>query len=177
MWCWCQCQKCLMTKNIHITPHFNHLDLANVFVLFMMQSASCDARTGTNGITSPKTSCCTFKLRNAVVPLTIHHVEVVLFRRFHITKKVTFYLTLIIIILTLWMYWCHLWCLWQPVTKKSCWTSSPSSWPNKCDGAIDDAISVMCPWHHNHKRSCCFSFWLLWPNKRNSAIDDAIGIT
>ena len=32
-------------------PHFDHLDIRNVMVLVTMSSASCNADTGTNGVT------------------------------------------------------------------------------------------------------------------------------
>ena len=36
----------------HDAPHFNHVDLSNSIILFMMLSASCD--TNAHGITLPK---------------------------------------------------------------------------------------------------------------------------
>ena len=41
--CWCQCQQCQFTN---VAPHFNHPDLTNAKVPFMMGSWSCDANTG-----------------------------------------------------------------------------------------------------------------------------------
>ena len=49
--------------------------------------------------------------------------------------------------------WFWHWCQQYFVTKKSCYTWFWSSWPNKCNGAIDDAsgiicYSLQCQWHH-----------------------------
>ena len=64
------------------------------------------------------------------------------------------------------MHWCQLWFhkyhvkrhwyQWYYMTKKSCCFTFWSSWPNRCNSAIDDAICVMIltllPWHHNTKK-------------------------
>ena len=51
-----------------------------------------------------------------------------------------------------------------------------SSWPNKCSGAVDNAIHIAWCWcqcqqyQMIEKRSCCISFWSSWTKKCNDAI-------
>ena len=49
----------LYDSKSHIAPHFICHALGNSMVPFMVPSVSCDADTGTNGITWQRKSCCT----------------------------------------------------------------------------------------------------------------------
>ena len=74
MCCWCWCQWHHMTKS-HVVPYFEHLDIRNAMVPFMMPLASYDTSVSANGTTWPTTSWCTLfhclDIRNAAVPVTM----------------------------------------------------------------------------------------------------------
>ena len=62
--------------------------------------------------------------------------------------------------------------------EKSCCTSFQSSWPKKCNGAIDNSINItcclhQCQWQHMTKKSCYTSFQSFWDN---GGIDDVLSI-
>ena len=94
------------------------------------------------------------------------------------------------------MWQCHWWCHWHQVMltlvpmvlhyQKSDVHLFWSSWPKKCNGAIDDDASItwyQCQylWCHMTKKVCCASFQLSWNKECNDAIaltlynTDAIG--
>ena len=64
---------CHLTKNSHVAPHFNHLDLRNAMVPLMMLLASWYSSASTSGVTRPKSQVGLILIvtdqRNAVVSL------------------------------------------------------------------------------------------------------------
>ena len=91
-------------------------------VLLMMPSESCDTDASASGIIWPKVYGSTvdhFDLTNVVVPIDDA-------------------------IRTMPCWYQHL-CVTSP--KQSCCTSFQLSWPNKCNGSIDDTTGIMWFWH------------------------------
>ena len=74
--------------------------------------------------------------------------------------------TMVLLIIHITYCWCQ--CQQCQMTEKSCCISFWSSWPNKCNGCMDDAISIMCcqHWYHMTQRSCCTLFQSTWPNTK-----------
>ena len=125
-----------------VSPYFDHLDLTNEMVPLMMLSVSCDADAGSNDITWLKKVCCTlFWLswpgKNVTVPLIMP------------------------VLITSWTLMpvpiaSHNWktcCTMVPLMMEStsCDTNAGSNsitlprtscWPNKCNSALDDAVSI-----------------------------------
>ena len=112
---------CHMTKDSHATPCFYHLILTNVVVPLTMPLASWDADIGTNGIIWPLSPVVPHfdcpDLTNAIVLL------VILAASHDVTANA--------------------------VTKpiQPCCTLFWSSWPNTCDGTIDNNVSIIWCWH------------------------------
>ena len=141
-------------QKVIISCYFQDLDTTIVVVLFMMLYVSHNANTDTIGVTWP---------------------------------KVMFYF--ISIIVTKWMQWYHavsvLWhqCRINGVNcQKSCCISFWLSWPNKCRGANDNAISSMwcknqCQWHHMTHRVMLHWFGSSWHNKCSGTTGSAISFT
>ena len=106
----------------HVAPHFNHLDLRNVMMSLMTQSASLDATVSVNGITWPKRSYCTLfcsfwcKECNTAIDISIsvmwwwywYHVRLMSEPMVSHDPKVM--LHLIVKIFTSGMQGCYLWC-------------------------------------------------------------------
>ena len=65
----------------------------------------------------------------------------------HMTQKVIMHL--ILVILTKQMQCCHWRCHWYHITEMSCCIFFWSSGPYKCNGTIDDPVSIMFHWHQH----------------------------
>ena len=122
-WYWCQC--CRMTKS-NVAPHFDHLDLKNSVVPFMIPLASCDADTNASGVTWQKSRVAPhfghLGLRNSMASLTVQPTSCDADAN-NIRQK------------------------------RSCCISFQSSWLKACSGTIYDVVGItwcwrQCQWCH-----------------------------
>ena len=112
---WYTSARGITSPKMHVAHHFNCLDIRNVMVPLTIPSASCDPGADAYGVTWPKKSCCTSFWFSCLVSLDLRNAFVPLMMSLvsHDQKK------------------------------KSCSMLFQSSWPNKQNHSIDNAVSSM----------------------------------
>ena len=187
---------------IHVAPYFKPLYIRKAIMVLMTPLASHDTSTGTSSITWPKRSCCTSFLSSwpekcngaidnalsitcwcqchlqLMMTLVSHDPKIHVapyFKPLYIRKAIMVLMTPLASHDTSTGTSSITW------PKRSCCTSFLSSWPEKCNGAVDNALSItcwwcQCQWNHMTKQVCCTSLQLSWSMGCNCAIDYVIHI-
>ena len=122
----------------HIAPHFNHPELRNVMVPFMMPLTACYANAMVTVVTWYWWQCQWQDMMPMLTPMVPYDTNII----FH----------LILIIITKGLQWYNWWCHWHCITQMlepvvsheqtSCCTSFQLSWTNECNGVIDHTVSL-----------------------------------